>query len=57
MGDGADKVPERASECVNIGPIVGVNGVEKLFKRVGEDWLQRGWGGGAWGCGLWMGRE
>ncbi len=57
VGDGADKVLEGASECVNIGPRMGVDGGKALVKRVGVDRLQRTCGGGAWRWGLWMGRE
>ncbi len=52
VGDRTDKVLERAGECVNVGPRMGVNGGKKLVKRVGEDMLQRVWGRGAWGWGL-----
>ncbi len=46
VGDRTDKFLERSGECVNVGPSMGVNGGKKLVKRVGEDMLWRGWGGG-----------
>ncbi len=33
VGDWVDKVMERTHECVNVGPRVVVNGLDKMVKR------------------------